>query len=59
MDHIAERKGHSMDLAAPAPQTSVEAAELIEKLRGHLAVALSLLISLGFEMADLGDYLWT
>lgn len=43
--------------AVTPPRT--EEAILIEQLRGQLLVALSLLVSLGFDMTDLTDYLWT
>lgn len=33
-----------------------DAAEVIEKLKGQLVTALSLLMSLGFDALDLGDY---
>lgn len=46
-----------MDLAAAA--TPVVEEDLVETLRGQLMAALSLLASLGFDMTDLTDYLWT
>lgn len=46
-----------MDFAAAATPAAEE--DLVEILRGQLMAALSLLVSLGFDMTDLVDYLWT
>lgn len=39
------------------PATEEEA--IVERLRGQLALALSLLLSLGFDYVELTDYLWS
>ena len=38
---------------------AVEEADVVEKLRGQLMAALSLLMSLGFDAAELRDCFWT
>jgi len=46
-----------MGMVVPAPVVSQE--EIIEKLKGQLMAALSLLMSLGFDALDLRDLFLT